>query len=198
LIRHRKKAALRVRVWQEYSTVREKSKSEVSGALAADRRRMGTICAGRLPAARLDTGVSDTDLWVVRVSDRLLGLDCAADEPPVRSGSGEDGCGRSAGREERGVQASRVPDRGQRIGLEAGGNAPLRNRAEKGAWICPSCQRYLRAVASRMSRTRVHWLATKSAWRMVTWQEAKPCTGIRLSPNRSRTLLRLSAQLRRP
>jgi hypothetical protein len=65
-------------------------------------------------------------------------------------------------------------------------------------WNGSSRRRYLRALASRMSRIRVFCLANKSPCKTVTWLEADPCTGIRLRPNRSRRLLRLSAQLRRP
>ena len=80
---------------------------------------------------------------------------------------------------------------------EAVSHSAQRLREECGD--CSICRRYREATdASRMSRTRVRWLATKSASRTVAWQEAKPWTGIRLRPNRSRTLLRLSAELRRP
>jgi hypothetical protein len=85
-------------------------------------------------------------------------------------------------------------------------NVGLRQGAipHSGTWLrgesgnCANRRRYPRAVASRMRRTSVRWLATKSPCRTVTWQEDSLCTGIRLSPNRSRTLLRLSAELRRP
>ena len=53
------------------------------------------------------------------------------------------------------------------------------------------------SLASRISRMSVCWLAMKSACRMATCPAAEPCTGSRFRPRRSRTLLRLSAELRR-
>lgn len=96
------------------------------------------------------------------------------------------------------------PPRARRRRMK-GGNKGLRQGAmvhsetwlRGGSWNCSSRRRYARAVASRMRRTRVRWLATKSPCRTVTWQEASPCTGMRLRPKRSRRLLRLSAELRR-
>ena len=88
--------------------------------------------------------------------------------------------------------------RGKNSGLGQGA-IPHSERWLRGErWNCASRRGYPRAVASRMRRTRVRWLATKSPCRTVTWQAASPCTGIRLSPKCCRMLLRLSAELRRP
>ena len=79
-----------------------------------------------------DVGANSTGAWVVGVCRRLLGRNCAAGEPPVRSGSGGKGCTWAARRGRRVSQASYVPDKNQKWRLAAGGNTPLRSMTERG------------------------------------------------------------------
>jgi hypothetical protein len=89
------------------------------------------ICGG-LARARPDMGASGVEAWVVRVCRLFLGLNCAAGELSVRSGSGKNGCARIAKRGKRASQASRVPDEERKWGLAAGDNTPLRRMTERG------------------------------------------------------------------
>jgi hypothetical protein len=177
---------------------RENDKSSPPRTFAADRKPESTNL-GVLPHARPDMGESGAEAWVVRVCRRLWGLICAADEAHVRSGWGKNRYAWIVREGNARPEPHERQMRSEREGLWQGAIAPLRDIAERRVVECARRRRYpSTSVASRMRRTRVRWLATKSPCRTVTWQGAAPCTGIRLSPNRSRTLLRLSAELRRP
>jgi hypothetical protein len=94
-------------------------------------------------------------------------------------------------------QASQVPEQRQKVGLVAGGSIPLRILTERGARELIERSRLAESGCLADEPDQGILVGHKVSLQ-VTWQEAKPCTGIRLRPNRSRMLLRLSAQLRRP
>jgi len=145
---------------------------------------------GVLRATPPDMGASGIGEWVARVFGGCFRPNCAAGRT-----------GRRVQREtERKVSVLGLPlsGKGQRSEVAAGGQVPLKNRWRGRRSVESDCRGYWRAVASTMSRMSVFWLARKSPCKTTTWQWSKPCTGMCLSPNRCRMLLRLSAQLRRP
>ena len=154
--------------------------------------------AGVLRLASPDVEASGPSLGLKELADDFWAAIAQRVSSVLRSGSDKNGSAWTSRGGRRMSPGSHAPDREQKRGLAAGGNTSLRDKAERGAMAQLKRSSYLKAVAWRMSRIRVFWLATKSPCRTVTWPGASPCTPIRLSPNRSKMLLRLSAQLRRP
>lgn len=78
-----------------------------------------------------EVGANDTGPWVVRVFRRNSGLICAAGEPAVRSGSGENKRTQMARKVKSSYQGLGSVGWERKRGFEAGGNTPL-SKAERG------------------------------------------------------------------